>query len=401
MNRTEILNELASIQALLVALVENLDDASYRQQHHVDLSPIGWHLGHSVTIERFWLENIMLGKDTVDDDQQYLYFPENMPKPERGGHLPPIKEHIEWARQQQQKTMAFLSAPPQDYLQHKFATDHYMEYFLLQHHCQHAETMHMVLTQRRFNQRNHYAPQNELVSKEPQRNSVSLPAGDFTIGSDVSAIAYDNEVPPQRVQLHAGAIAPTPVSNAEYLCFIQENGYKERSYWSDEGWAWREESGVSAPDSWQAHDGQWFIVEAQGCCDLPANASVYGINHFEAEAFVNWLRATRADDFADVRLPHEYEWEVAAQLNMLDDIGKVWEWCANTFHPYPDYRAFPYDRYSSTWFDGSHYSLRGASRYTQAVIKRNSFRNFYEADKRHIFAGLRLAYGEPSVQHAP
>jgi len=99
-------------------------------------------------------------------------------------------------------------------------------------------------------------------------------------------------------------------------------------------------------------------------------------------------------------LPSEQEWEYAATFgaiaresaqkegNPLNE--KVWEWCANLFYPYPGFKAFPYDGYSAPWF-GTHYVLRGGSRYTAACIQRPTFRNFYTADKRHIFAGLRLA----------
>jgi formylglycine-generating enzyme required for sulfatase activity len=68
-----------------------------------------------------------------------------------------------------------------------------------------------------------------------------------------------------------------------------------------------------------------------------------------------------------------------------------WEWCRSQFAPYEGYVVFPYAGYSSTWFDGRHLVLKGGSRYTRPVIKRPSFRNFYNPDKRHIFAGIRLA----------
>ncbi len=76
----------------------------------------------------------------------------------------------------------------------------------------------------------------------------------------------------------------------------------------------------------------------------------------------------------------------------MEETGRVWEWCSNTFHPYEGFRSFPYERYSTLWFDGWHYTLRGGSRYSRPEVKRPSFRNFYAPDKRHIFAGFRLAF---------
>jgi iron(II)-dependent oxidoreductase len=44
------------------------------------------------------------------------------------------------------------------------------------------------------------------------------------------------------------------------------------------------------------------------------------------------------------------------------------------------------------YFDNDHYTLRGGSTYTRPCIRRPSFRNYYQPDKRHIRAGLRLAW---------
>ncbi len=74
-------------------------------------------------------------------------------------------------------------------------------------------------------------------------------------------------------------------------------------------------------------------------------------------------------------------------------MGQAWEWCANAFHPYRGFQPFPYDGYSLPWFDGRHFTLRGASPLTRTEIRRPSFRNFYQTHQRHLQAGLRLAWG--------
>jgi len=80
-----------------------------------------------------------------------------------------------------------------------------------------------------------------------------------------------------------------------------------------------------------------------------------------------------------------------AEPALLHSTGGAWEWCANTFFPYEGFTAFPYERYSSPWFDENHYVLKGRSPFSGETVCQPSFRNFYQPEKRHIFAGLRLA----------
>lgn len=124
-------------------------------------------------------------------------------------------------------------------------------------------------------------------------------------------------------------------------------------------------------------------MDETGTRDLAADDPVSGVNHHEASAFARW---------AGARLPHEYEWESAARRRLLERSGAVWEWCANVFHPYIGFAAFPYEGYSVPYFDGRHFTLRGGSRLTQAPIRRPTFRNYYTAEKRHICAGIRLVF---------
>ena len=165
---------------------------------------------------------------------------------------------------------------------------------------------------------------------------------------------------------------------------MEENGYQEKQYWNEEGWNWRMENDLVAPGYWRSDsNGTWYGVSSNGPFILPGNNPVTGISYHEACAFSSW---------AGARLPYEHEWEAAKNLDLLEETGRVWEWCQNTFYPYDGFVAFPYDGYSIPYFDGKHYTLRGGSAHTQPVIKRSSFRNYYLPDKRFIFAGLRLVY---------
>ncbi len=384
MSREALIDSLGRSQALVQALVADADEAAYRHQHHADLSPLGWHLGHCVYNECFWLHEKLRGDDSVTAPIADFYTPPRTPKEERGRRLPPRADLLTWAQEMQHYNLHYLRNLRPELSRHPLLQDDYLIHFLLQHNSQHYETMLMVLTQKSLGE---YTPEHAapgaLQAATPARDSIDIPGGHYRIGGE-RPMAYDNELPPQQAELGPFSIARRPVSNAEYLGFIDSGGYADASLWDAAGNAWRQASGAAHPDHWRRDaEGQWQGLGVRGAYALAPEEPVSGLNHYEASAFARW---------AGAGLPHEYQWEAACRIGALQQTGRVWEWCGNSFQPYDGFQPFPYDEYSQPWFDGSHYALKGGSLYTQPAIKRPSFRNFFEADKRHVFAGLRLVY---------
>jgi iron(II)-dependent oxidoreductase len=74
-------------------------------------------------------------------------------------------------------------------------------------------------------------------------------------------------------------------------------------------------------------------------------------------------------------------------------LGNVWEWTESAFYPYPGYRVdHPYREYSAPWF-GNHRVLRGGSWATRSRLIRNTYRNFFQPDRRDLIAGFRTCAG--------
>jgi iron(II)-dependent oxidoreductase len=380
------LNSLARLRGIhkrLRSLVEPLSDEELRQQYHIDLSPVGWHLGHSCFIENYWIREVVQENDQLTRGLHELYFPELSPKPERGGKLPAKGVLLAQTQEQHEQNLLLLSGMAEPLKDNPLLKDEYLVHFLIQHHAQHYETMLMILTQRAYSlHRNQYHPGQRLLSAPPSEDYVELPECTYPIGGEWP-MAFDNELPAHAPELEAFSIRRTPVSNAEYLGFMDAGGYEQQEYWSEDGWKWKSEQKAAHPEHWRQDDrGWWYALTENGPADLDGSDPVYGINYYEAEAFAH---------YAGAELPDEHQWEAAHKLHALQQTGMSWEWCRNHFAPYEGYVVFPYAGYSSTWFDGKHFVLKGGSRYTRPVIKRPSFRNFYNPDKRHIFAGCRLS----------
>lgn len=379
---------LAQFRALhhhLLRLIDGLDDAEYRRQYHSDLSPAGWHLGHCLWVENHWLRAVVLGDDRTTRHDARYYQPQYSPKPERGARLPPRDAQLATVAAGFEANILLLADQDQRLdPTHPLMTDHYLPLFLLQHHSQHLETLRMVMTQRALSRHRHaFHPQARLRATPVAHETVSLEAGDYPIGG-AAPKAFDNELAAGNARLEDDTIALRPVSNAEYLGFIESGGYDNPALWDALGRAWLDDHPVEAPDHWRRDGrGWWYGIGLEGPHELEPRAAVHGINLHEARAFARW---------AGAHLPHEFSWETLARQGRLSLAGQAWEWCDNAFFPYAGFKPFPYLEYSTPWFDGTHYTLRGASRYTPAHTRRPSFRNFHTADKRHIFAGLRLAF---------
>ena len=385
------LANLCRVHHALLDCVAGLSAETLRRQYHPDLSPLGWHLGHVAYSGQYWLREVVQGDDSRTAGLHDRFLPEQIDKADRQrlagiDDIPAMAASYRDIEAQLGVLLAEEPAP------HPLLKEGYLGWFLLQHAAQHGETMHMVLQQREISIREgrghrpsgFLAPEPDLQPvAELAVADVPVVSGRYRIGSS-TVVAYDNECPPYDVHLAGFCIASQPVSNAQYLAFMLDGGYQREEFWSDAGRDWKQGCAVASPQHWYQDQGRWCQSTPHGPDRLLPAEAVNGISWYEADAFAR---------YAGCRLPREEEWEAAMRTrpDLWATTGGAWEWCADTFRPYSGFRAFPYQRYSRPWFDGRHYVLRGAGSYTDDCVRRPGFRNFYLADKRYAFSGLRLA----------
>jgi ergothioneine biosynthesis protein EgtB len=194
---------------------------------------------------------------------------------------------------------------------------------------------------------------------------LALPAGTWSLGreADAPGFAFDNECGHALVPLPGTTIDAQVLRWQDYLPFVEDGGYESPTWWTPEGWAWR-----------QAH-GERPAFEAQDPREAACHLSLH-----EALAWCRW---------AGRRLPTEAEWECAA-LTLGDAFrwGDAWEWTATAFRPWPGFAPHPYRAYSAPWFDGRPV-LRGASFMTQPRMRHPRYRNFFTGDRTDVATGFR------------
>jgi ergothioneine biosynthesis protein EgtB len=225
------------------------------------------------------------------------------------------------------------------------------------------------------------------------------------IGHEGDGFAFDNESPRHVVFLRPFHIADRPVTNGEFLAFMEAGGYREPTLWLSEGWRTVQERSWQAPLYWERADGAWSAQTLSGLLPIDPHAAVTHVSYYEADAYARW-RGTR--------LPLEQEWEHAAAgvaiggnlqesgifhplsapaaEGLAQVFGDVWEWTQSAYAPYPGYRAAAgaIGEYNGK-FMVSQMVLRGGSCVTPQSHVRASYRNFFPPDARWQFSGIRLA----------
>lgn len=382
------LTRLRTLRTRVRNVLTMFPEEAVNRQVHPMLSPAAWHVGHTHFVESLWLRERVLGDSADLADHASLYLPERCPKTERGTRLPSIDRLLTWCDDMSAAADSAWELAYARRQRHGMIGDHYLLGFLIQHYAQHLETLRMAQQAWAIAEPTPDATGHPLRSRAADFTWLSTPEQSLEPGHAPGCAApYDNELGAHRVRMPAFQIATRPVSNGQWLAFMESGGYERAEWWTASGWSWRQSLQTPWPMHWRGDRGDWVAVQPDGSAAPPEpDAPVYGISQHEALAFATW---------AGARLPHELEWLAARP--QLDQVGEVWEWCDNALYPFPGFRPFPYPEYTLPWCDGRHAVLKGGSRWTEPDIRRDSFRNFYTPDMRHIFAGLRLARSETDL----
>ena len=268
-------------------------------------------------------------------------------------------------------------------------------------------------------------PENDWLPVAGRSVRLGKAADDHTYG-------WDNEFGTEEVRLPSFKAGRRLVSNAEYLAFVEDGGYEQAGWWTQEGRGWLEFTRARHPKFWFRRKGRFWQRNLLSETPLPLDWPVE-VNCLEAEAYCSWL-ADRTGE--PVRLPTEAHWyalrdtlpqaitadqpawgrapgninlehgasstpvDAFPQGEFCDVVGNVWQWTRTPIMPFEGFQVHPlYDDFSLPTFDGRHNLIKGGSWISTG---NEALRSARYAFRRHFFqhAGFRTILEEPGTEAA-
>jgi len=301
----------------------------------------------------------------------------------------------------------------------------------IEHQRIHLETSSVIIRRLPIDEVRPLAGWNDcpLHGEPPENQVLPVSGGEVILGKTKEHPLYgwDNEFGRHSFEVWDFKASKYLVSNREFLEFVEDKGYEQEQYWTEEGRRWVAFSGARHPLFWLKESSGYRFRTLAREIDMPWNWPAE-VNYLEAKAFCNWLAKKRG---APIRLPTEDEWYRLRDLHNIPDqpywpkapgninlehwasscpvdhfqfgdfydlIGNVWQWTETPISGFDGFEVHPfYDDFSTPTFDTQHNLIKGGSWISTG---NEATRDSRYAFRRHFFqhAGFRYVEAEQPLE---
>ena len=438
-DKNSLIKELKNTHHKIVDLINTLSDKELSMPYHSGVNPPLWEIGHAAFFFEVFILRALDKAKSFDPSMDDIWDSFNIDHEDRWkpGMIPSKENTLNYVNEVHQSILTRI--------ENKELTqeDLYLYKYAIFHQNMHIESLiwarqtmaypKMIFTQA--------ADKAVPPGNKTDLGDAEIPAGRYLIGMPANSdhfatndFAFDNEKPCFEIDLEEFSISKTLVSNQEFLAFIEDGGYENEDLWSWGGRKWlKNELDIGIPPEknmvlpthplyWKQENGNWLERHFNEWKPLVPEFPVTHVCYWEVEAFCNW---------ADRRLPTEYEWEVAALGNKKGQdlrkfpwgnkmdaskvdmngqhlahipvnaypegdsifgcrqmLGTVWEWTSSQYLPYDCFTTDMYVFMSTLQF-GYHKTTKGGSCATSSILIRGSYRQAYLPDRTDVFVGFR------------
>jgi gamma-glutamyl hercynylcysteine S-oxide synthase len=381
--RADLVEELAATRDYTVRLFDQLKDQQWEVPYLPTINPPLWELGHIGWFQEYWCsrwrhEREPRGSILSKSDSWFSTDIGHGQHTDRWAlTMPPQAEVREYLSDSLDTTLNALEHQPES------DEGLYFHRLALFHEQLHVESLAHSWQQLG------YAIDQPLWTDEWQpaicdhiKPDQIFKGGPWMLGAERGkGFVFDNEKWGHVVNVAPFEIEMQPLTNAEFLNFVNDGGYHRPEFWDVRYYTNLQQTQRFMPAHWRDVGGRistrWFGKWQT----IEIFAPILQISAYEAEAFCRWSRK---------RLPTEAEWEYAASNSTEFEWGdRVWEWTATPFAPYPGFEPDPCTEYSVPCF-GQNRVVRGGSFATPKDLINPKFRNFMDPRRDDLFVGFRV-----------
>ncbi|MBT8252268.1 MAG: SUMF1/EgtB/PvdO family nonheme iron enzyme, partial [Nitrosopumilus sp.] len=316
--KNALLEQFRETRSRTLELVKTLEKDDFVVQTASFMSPPKWHIGHVSWIYEAIMSKLEKNYEFYSKEfSEYLnsYYQQFGVPHDKGLRgvvsRPTVDQIFQYFNTINQRVERFIESK-------NLSSDEIRLIVMGFHHeCQHQELLVYDL-QHLLAEQYHPVKKNKISKQiNPEKKSVRIKGGLYTMGYNGNEFCYDIELPEHKVYLNDFKMDVFPITNQEYLKFVEDGGYETYKFWLSDGWEKVKENDWKAPMYWEKINDEWNVRDFLGIRKISPNEPVCHVSYYEADAFCKW---------AGKRLPTEAEWEKAACWNEEKNEKTIYPW---------------------------------------------------------------------------